>query len=211
MTNENPVAMRTLTSRRPVRRTAALLAGLGLACAGLLSGCSSSAVPAFDLTAAGRAPRGGTSAGGQLVVAEPSTIGTLEAERIVARDAAGSVSFVSDAQWADRLPRLFQARLIQSFENTSIIRAVGRPGDGVVADFQLNTELRAFQLDSARGEAFIEVSAKLIDLEGGKVVRARVFSGRAPIPSTAGAAVAQTLDAVLSTVLVDIVRWVGRK
>ena len=207
--------MRIPFTGRPISSRAAKpvvsMALLALGCLGLLSACSSGSVPAFDLTAAGRAQRGGGFVGGQLIVAEPTAIATLEADRIVARDAAGSVSYISDAQWADRLPRLVQARLIQSFENTSRIRAVGRPGDGVVADYQLNTELRAFQLDSSRAEAFVEVSAKLIDLKGGKTIRARVFSARTPVASNAGANVAVALDQTLSRVLLDIVRWTGSR
>lgn len=185
------------------------LAAILLAGAALVSGCSSPTSPSFDLTAPGRPGRGGGGGGGQVVVTEPTAIATLEAERIVARDAAGSVSFIGGAQWADRLPRLVQARLIQTFENTSRLRAVSRPGEGVTADVQINTELRAFQFDAARGDAFVEASVKLLDAKSGKIVRTRVFTARTPVPDAAGPTVAQGLDRALSSVLLDIVRWVG--
>jgi cholesterol transport system auxiliary component len=165
-------------------------------------------VPAFDLTAPGAPTRRSALAGRQVVVTEPSAIAPLEAERIVAHDAANSISYLSGAQWADRLPRLFQARLVQTFENASSVRA-SRPGEGVVGDYQLNSNIRAFQLDAARSEAYIEVSVNLVDLKSGKLVSGRVVSRRAPVADASGAAVAQGLDRALSGVLLDIVRWVG--
>lgn len=147
-------------------------------------------------------------AGRQIVVAEASAILPLEAERIVARDAANSISYLPGAQWADRLPRLYQARLIQTFENTSSARA-SRPGEGVNGDFQLNTNIRSFQLDAARNEALVEVSVNLVDLKSGKLVSGRVISRRMPVGNASGPAVAQGLDRALSSVLLDIVRWVG--
>lgn len=188
---------------------AALLAVVALC--GIAGACSSPPSPAFDLTAARQPVRGGGLVGGQLVVAEPTAIQPLEAERILARDAAGSVSYVAGAQWADRLPRLLQAKLIQTFENASRIRAVARPGEGVTAQYQLNTDIRAFQLDAARGEAFVEISAKVVESQSGRIVVARVFSGRTPVPDSAGGTVAQALDRVQSSVLLDIVRWVGTR
>lgn len=195
-----------IRDRAAVRHALAALGGLGLLAAG--GGCATSPPSAaFDLTAP-RQPVGGGIAG-QLVVAEPSAIQPLEETRILAKDAAGSVSYLPGAQWADRLPRLFQARLIQTFENASKIRAVSRPGDGVTADFQLNTELRAFQLDAARNEAYVEVSAKIVSIATGKIVSARLFSARVPVPNASGPAVAQFLDVAQANVLLDIVRWVS--
>lgn len=175
----------------------------------MAAGCSSPTAPTFDLTAPRQAVRGGGLIGGQLVVAEATALQPLEAERILVRDAAGSVSYLGGAQWADRLPRLFQARLVQTFENASRIRAVARPGEGVTGDYQLNTDLRAFQLDAATGEAFVEVSAKLVATQPARITYARVFTARVPVASAAGPAVAQGLDQALSKVLLDIVRWVG--
>ncbi|WP_375459771.1 ABC-type transport auxiliary lipoprotein family protein [uncultured Enterovirga sp.] len=207
MHNVTPSSSLPMVGRR---RRALTFAVLAVATWGL-GACSSAPSPAFDLTAPRLAVRGGGGIAGQLVVAEPSAIQPLEAERILARDAAGSVSYISGAQWADRLPRLIQARLLQTFENATRIRAVARPGEGVTAEYQLNTDIRAFQLDAARGEAVVEISAKVLDARTGKIVNARVFSARTPVSDSAGGTVAQALDRVLSGVLLDIVRWVGAR
>ena len=97
---------------------------------------------------------------------------------------------------------------MQTFENASSVRA-SRPGEGVVGDYQLNSNIRAFQLDASRSEAYAEVSVNLVDLKSGKLVSGRVVSRRVQVADASGAAVAQGLDRALSGVLLDIVRWVG--
>ncbi|HEY8564282.1 MAG TPA: ABC-type transport auxiliary lipoprotein family protein [Beijerinckiaceae bacterium] len=188
----------------PPRRV--LLAGLGAA---LLAACSSGPSPTtFDLSAPSQKVRGG-SVRGQVVVAEPVTVQTFEADRIIVKDPSGAVSFLGGGQWADRLPRLVQARLVQTFENASRLKAVSRPGERITADFQLNTEIRAFNIDSATGEALVEISAKVVDDRTGRITTARVFSARVPVGAVEAGAAARALDQALSQVLLGIVRFVG--
>jgi cholesterol transport system auxiliary component len=184
-----------------------MLCSVGLAA--LAAACSSSsAVTNYDLTAP-RQVRAGSSAVGQIVVAEPAAVQPLESDRIVVREASGAVSSVPGGQWADRLPRLVQSRLIQTFENSSGLRAVSRPGSGVTPDFQLTGELRAFQIDAASGQAVVEMSVKLVSSQTGRIATSRVFASRVPVGTIDAANAAQALDRALSNVLVEIVRYVG--
>jgi cholesterol transport system auxiliary component len=211
---ESPESMKTDPVHAPLSRSLAgarpmLSRVLWLACASLLAAaCSSPAPTTFDLSAPRQRVAGG-AIGGQVVVAEPTAIQTFEADRIIVKDTSGSVSFLGGAQWADRLPRLVQARLIQTFENSSRIRAVSRPGDRITADYQLNTELRAFQISSATNEAIVEISAKVVNDKTGRIGAARVFTARVPVATIDAPNAAQSLDKALSTVLLQIVRWVG--
>jgi cholesterol transport system auxiliary component len=173
-----------------------------------LGACSSAPVPAFDLSAPREPVRASIRLPGQLVVGEPTGLQPLEAERIIVRDAAGSVSVLGGGQWTDRLPRVIQTRLIETLENASASKTVGRPGDGVTADYQLNSQIRAFQLDASRGEAVVELSEKLLNASG-KIIRARVFTARVPVGSSNAPEVAQALDHAMSNVFADIARWVG--
>jgi cholesterol transport system auxiliary component len=178
-----------------------------LFCAALLAGCSGgSASRTFDLTA----PRDVGKTGGSraaLVVAEPSTVQVFDSERIIVRDQGGALSTLPGAQWADRLPRLVQTRLIQTFENASRLGAVARPGERVLPDWQLNLDIRNFAIESGTGEAVVEISAKLVRDRTGRVQGARLFTARVPAGSIDPDNAAQALDRALSQVLVDIVRW----
>jgi ABC-type uncharacterized transport system auxiliary subunit len=64
---------------------------------------------------------------GKLVIAEPTALAVLDSDKIVVRSAPGETAQFSDARWEDRLPKLVQARILQSFENASRLRAVTRP------------------------------------------------------------------------------------
>ncbi|PZR93072.1 MAG: ABC transporter [Stutzerimonas stutzeri] len=184
------------------------LRALSLALAGslLLAGCGGGSAPTtYDLSAPRDFGRIG-GGGGVMIVAQPTAVQALDSDRLIVKDSSGALSFLGGAQWADRVPNLVQTRLIQTFENGSRIAAVGRPGERIVPDFQLNTDIRAFNIDAASGQAVVEITAKLIGDRTGKVQRAKLFSARVPAGAE-GAGAAQALDQALSLVLIQIARW----
>ncbi|WP_248310221.1 ABC-type transport auxiliary lipoprotein family protein [Bosea sp. 117] len=179
-------------------------------CAALLGG-GSKAVPTFDLSA----PSGFTAsrAGrGQLVVGGPTALAVFDTERIVVEPAPGQVAYLSDAQWSDRLPALFQARLLESFENGNRARSVARAGAGVTADYSLMTDIRTFGLQTYQGtEAVVEVSAKVVDDRSGRILAAEVFRARAPASGTSGAEATRALDEASDQVFIAIVKWASAR
>ncbi len=183
-------------------------AGAGLL-ALALSACGGGAPPAtFDLSAPAERVRT-SRIPGNLLVTPPAAVQVLASDRILVRDGAGGVSYLPGAQWADQLPALVQARLIQAFENASRLGRVSRPGDRVKVDYQLNTELRAFQVDAARGEAVVEISAKAVSEATGRTAHARIFTARVPVATIDGANATRAIDQAFSIVLLDMVRWAG--
>lgn len=185
----------------PLAISLAVAVSLGLA------GCGGGATPTtFDLSA----PRDfGKLKGSRaaIVVNEPTTVQTLDSDRMIVKDSTGALSFLGGAQWADRVPKLVQVRLIQTFENGSRIASVSRPGERIVPDYQLNTDIRAFNIDAGSGSAVVEITAKLVTDRTGHIQRAKLFTARVPAGAVDGAGAAQALDQALSQVLVQIVRW----
>lgn len=182
------------------------LTALMLAVSAVLAGCGGSTPTTFDLSA----PSGFGKVGGSravMVVAEPTTVQTLDSDRVIVRDSSGALSFVGGAQWADRIPALVQARLIQTFENASRVGSVSAPGQRIQPDVQLNTDIRSFNIDAASGMAVVEITARIVGDQSGKIQRARLFSARVPASSVDGAGATQALNRALSQVLVEIVRW----
>ncbi|WNJ89013.1 ABC-type transport auxiliary lipoprotein family protein [Bosea sp. 685] len=194
MMMSNPLARLAL----PTTLLAALL---------MLAGCGGGSAPTtYDLSA----PRDVGRVGGSraaLVVAEPTTVQTLDSDRVIVKDSSGALSFAGGAQWADRVPKLVQTRLVQTFENGGRLASVARPGERIVPDTQLNTDIRSFNIDTASGAAVVEITAKLVGDRSGKVQRARLFTARVPATAGDGGAAAQALDRALSQVLIEIVRW----
>jgi cholesterol transport system auxiliary component len=178
------------------------LAGLGL-----LAGCSSPPPATFDLSVPSGATR---QRGTQLAIATPVAIQVLETDRIIVRSQDGSVSGVPGVQWADQLPRLIQAKLIQVFENTG--RAVGRAGGGTSAQTVLTIDIRFFGIaTSPATEAVVELSVKMVDGMTGQIRAGQVFRASAPVAEVTGPAAAAALDKVASQVFLQIVRWSAGK
>lgn len=195
-----------------MKRGAAHARVLALGCALLaLAGCGGGAPPqTFDLTA----PRDGLASGrgrGTLVVAEPTSLQALDSARILVMTGRGSLAYLPDAQWSDRLPKLLQVRLIQTFENGKRIQAVGRPGDRLVPVAQLNSEIRAFGLDEKTGEAVIEFSVKIVNDRTGRILAGQVFTSRLPAGGSDGPTVSTALDLATQALLRDVVRWVSAR
>lgn len=167
-------------------------------------------VPTFDLTAPRDFPRHGGGRG-ILIVNEPTALSILDTDKIVARPGGGQIGTLAGAQWSDRLPKLLQARLVQSFENANRLRGVGRPGEKVSPDYQLVTEVRGFHLAlGASPVAEVELSVKIIADRAGRIVAARIFRSTVPSPSTDGPTAAMAIDEAFQRTATDIVVWASR-
>jgi ABC-type uncharacterized transport system auxiliary subunit len=72
-------------------------------------------------------------------------------------------SLALDAQWSAPLPKLLQAKIIQSFENADYPQVVARPTEGLTADYQLLIDLRSFQVELLpKPGAEVEFSARIL-------------------------------------------------
>jgi cholesterol transport system auxiliary component len=187
---------------------------LPLALALALSGCGFLKGPppeTFDLTAPESVPVKGATAA-QILIPEPSALKALDSERIVVTTGS-KISYYPDAQWPDRLPRLFQAKAVQAFEQSRKARAVGRPGEGLSIDFQLVIDIRAFEYvsDGDDGYARVEISAKILNDRNGRVVSTKILAAEAPVTKDSAAGVVAGVDTALNEVLVELVSWtIGR-
>lgn len=173
-----------------------------------LGGCGGATPLTFDLLALPSQGRAAASAR-SIVVAEPVGLQPFEADRIIVREPGGGLSFLGGGQWSDRLPRLIQTRIIQSLENSGRLRSVSRPGDKIAAQYQLISEIRAFDIAAGSGEAVVDLSVKLIAEASSSVVAAKVFQARVPVAKVEPGSAAAALDAAMAIVLADIVRWVS--
>lgn len=172
----------------------------------LLACCASAPPQTFDLTAppfamAVRAPRS------QIVVTEPLALSPADSDRIVVRPTPETVATLKGAQWVDRLPRLMQTRLVETFENARLLHSVGRPESQVTAVYQLNTEIRRFEIDFSSGLAVVEIAARLVAVGSGRVAAAQMFTGSAAGSAADAQAAAHALDVALTEVMRRMVVW----
>lgn len=189
---------------------AVALASVLAGCAGTSSLISKAPPPAYDLVAAKDFPHRSRPARGQLVIVEPVALAAYDAEKIVVRPSPGEAAQLGDAQWQDRLPKLMQARILQSFENASRLRAVGRPADKITTDFVLMTEVRAFEISVADGAAVVEIAAKIVRERTGLIMAAHVFRASVPTAANAGAGAVASLNEAFAKVEQQLVLWAAR-
>ena len=73
----------------------------------------------------------------QLVVEEPRAAGALATQSIAIRTDPVELQYFAGARWTERAPRLIQTLLVESFENTGKIVAVGREAIGLRAPLRI--------------------------------------------------------------------------
>lgn len=178
--------------------------GLGLAA------CGTKAVnDTFDLTASVSDISTAASARNrQLLVADPSALKALDSEQILVRVSGAEIRYLSKSQWSDRLTRVVQSKLVEAFENTGRLGGVGKPGQGLAIDFQLITDVRAFEISADGGDrGVVEISAKLLNDRNGTVRAQKVFRAEAPSSGSDNAAYVAALDQAFARVTGEIVAW----
>jgi cholesterol transport system auxiliary component len=147
----------------------------------------------------------------QLVVEEPYAAGGLDSHKIAIYTNPYEVKYYAEARWAERAPRMVQTLLVESFENTGKIVAVGRQSVGLRSDFNLKSDLREFQAILKDGQAAPEVlivlQAKMIAQPRQQIVASATFERRAQAKSPAILAVVEAFDDALGKILRDTVRW----
>jgi phospholipid/cholesterol/gamma-HCH transport system substrate-binding protein len=171
------------------------------------SGTPKAGPPVYDLTPATAFPQVAKTIKGHLVVPDPSAIILFDSQKILIRDGAGTYTSVNNAQWADNLPKLVQARIVQSFENARQLSAVSRPLDQLNPDYRLELVIRSFQIALMPSpKAVVDLTARLVS-DKGVVADARVFSASIPAKSTEAPDAVGALNQAFSQVATDIVTW----
>jgi len=163
----------------------------------------------YDLTAPRAFPPHDTAPTWQLAVAEPTSLIVFDSQKLVQRTASGArVAMQGSAQWVDTLPKLLQAKLIQTLENATTLTSIARASDSTSADRQLLVDIRNFEfIDSDRPSATVELAARIIG-DDNRVLGARVFSADAPAQSKDADAAAAALDHAFGKVATDMTNWV---
>jgi len=161
----------------------------------------------YDLAAATAFPQIAKTIKGHLVVPDPSAIILFDTQKILIRSGAGTYTNVNAAQWADNLPKLFQARIVQSFENAHQLSAVSRPLEQLTAEYRLELAIRSFQITlEPSPNAVVDVTARLVN-DKGVVADARMFTASIPAKSTEAPDAVAALNQAFSQVAREIVVW----
>jgi phospholipid/cholesterol/gamma-HCH transport system substrate-binding protein len=169
-----------------------------------LTGAGRGRTQGYDLTVPRVPPGLVPAAAVQLVVPDPVAAATLDTDRIQRRAADGATSAFPDAQWSDTLSKLVQLKIIRTLEDARLLAGVGRPMDGLNADFQLLLDVRTFQVQAA--SAVVEIAGKIVDKDG-RVLATRIFRAMAPAAGDNVQAAVAALDRAFGQAAGELVPW----
>lgn len=145
-----------------------------------------------------------------LLVARPAAGQQLDSERITVRPSPGQLQVYKNAAWSDNAPDLVQGLLLKSLQDANNIVAVSRSGGGVRGQYQLLTDLRAFEsvyTGPGQPQAVIELYVRLVRTADGHVVAARAFRESEPASDEKLGSVVDAFSRSLNRVTDQVVGW----
>lgn len=135
----------------------------------------------YDLTAPSKIEGVPKKLQGLLVVADPTALIALDTQNVAVRTEGKEPPTL---RWADNLPKLIQARVVQTFENAGFLGSVNRPTDTATGDFQLQLDIRDFKIELGKTSmVIIEISTRILNADG-KIIVGRVFKSSTPVNSS---------------------------
>jgi phospholipid/cholesterol/gamma-HCH transport system substrate-binding protein len=142
----------------------------------------------------------------KLVIPEPTAVIKLDTQRFLFSPAKEYPGF-AEAIWADSIPKLLQAKLLESFENYDIAHAPLRSMDGLQGDYQLLIDIRRFQIATDPEPAVdIGLSARILNKDG-KVVAARLFQDTQKLDKIEPAAASAAFNDAFGRIAKDMIAW----
>jgi len=100
-----------------------------------------------------------------------------------------------------------QSKLVEAFQDTGRLGGVGRPGQGLAIDYQVVTDIRAFEVDTKNNVANIEISVQLLNDRNGTVRAQDVFRASARVSGSGNANFVKALDSAFAAASREIVAW----
>jgi cholesterol transport system auxiliary component len=195
-----------------MRRRSFLLGAATLlgGCSGLLPG-SGEAPQIYVLTPKTTFAPDLPKANWQLLVDVPIAPAEIDNDRIVLQRTPYTVDKFANAVWPDRAPVMVQSLLVQSFESTGKITAIGRESVGLRADYVLKPELRKFTAvyDSGDGPpiASVILNARLVRMPERAIIAQQTFDYRERASRNEMQAIMEAFDEALGKVLKRTIEW----
>lgn len=174
-----------------------------------LAGGGSSGKSEFvhDLPLPASFPEGLPPATWQIAIAEPTVVLSLNTDNVLEQTGPGMLRALGNAKWTDNLPNLFQAKMLQAFENAGYTGAILRPADAVDPDYRLVLDIRGFVLDTAADPtARLDFVARLVDRDGA-VIASQAFETSRPAAGKDEAPAVEAMGGLFAETAAELVKW----
>lgn len=147
----------------------------------------------------------------QLLVDVPVAPAEVDLTRIALSRSPVTVDYFANAAWPDRAPIMVQTLLVESFESTGKITAIGRESVGLRADYIVRPELRKFLAvyDSPTGPPTVTVimNVRLVKMPERTIVAQATFDRRERAARNGMAEIIEAFDEALGGVLKRVIEW----
>jgi cholesterol transport system auxiliary component len=147
----------------------------------------------------------------QLVVDQPTAAGGLDTDRIAVHPDSTEIKYYAGARWTDRAPDMVQTLMLESFENTGKIVAVGKQTIGLRSDFNLVSDLREFQAEYKPGSQIpsvrVQINVKIVKQPRQQIIASNNFERVVEAKSADIKDVVLAFDDALGKVLRRVVEW----
>lgn len=154
----------------------------------------------------------------QIVVQEPTATAAVNTDQIAVQPTPLQVQYLPRARWADRAPVIVQSLLIESFENSGKVAAVGRSTVGLRADYVIAPDLREFQghviaeTDNSKTvQIKVRINIKIVDEYDDKIIASASFEENVVAATDATPDLVVAYDEALGDTMRDAVEWSIRK
>ncbi|WP_425046095.1 ABC-type transport auxiliary lipoprotein family protein [Primorskyibacter sp. S87] len=154
----------------------------------------------------------------QIVVEEPTATAAVNTDQIAVQPTPLQVQYLPQARWVDRAPLIVQALLIESFENTGKVAAVGRSAVGLRADYHVVTDLREFQAHVLTGaddkpvlRVNVRINVKIVEAYDDKIIASNSFEALEVSASDDAGDLAIAFDEALGDTMRKAVEWSIRR
>jgi len=154
----------------------------------------------------------GARAGSQLVVSTPVAPESLNTERIALTRDRRTLDYFAGAAWTDRAPLMLQGLMIDAFQDSGLVAAVGRDSSDISADYRLETNLRDFQAsytgaDQPLPMIVVSMGVQLVRLTDHRVVGHVRTTKEVPAARNSLDNIVEAFDAAVGDVIGEIIRW----
>lgn len=192
------------------------LAVMVLSLAGCAKMFTESPRPLYRLSAPADFPPGLQHTDAQIVIALPYAPEGLEPRRIAVVRATNGLDYLADGDWADRTPAMIRAVLVEAFENSKAVGAVGPDSLDLRADFVIEGDLRHFEAvyDSrspAGGgppTAVVALAVKLVKVPEHKILAQTLIAARQPAAANATPEIVAAFNTATGSLAKQVVAWV---
>ncbi|MEO1109750.1 MAG: ABC-type transport auxiliary lipoprotein family protein [Pseudomonadota bacterium] len=154
----------------------------------------------------------------QIVVEEPTATAAVNTDQIAVQPTPLQVQYLPRARWVDRAPLIVQALLVESYENSGKVAAVGRSTVGLRADYIIVPDLREFQgivtaetENSKTVRVDVRMNIKIVDAYEDKIIASSSFQENVVSASDQTPDLINAFDLALGRAMRDSVEWSVRR